>query len=141
MIIFRTVLHKAAFDGNDKLVELLLSSGADPAVPGAVDDVLAYDMAKDKSTKLTFRRWAGKFPENYDWQKAHVVPLTEDEEQQQKLKLTEKKKKKKKQQQEKVSWKILGKLPKKFSKIPNFFILIFYIFNSWKILEKFLKNF
>jgi hypothetical protein len=48
---------------------MLLDGGADPTLPGEVDGVFPMDMAKEKSTKLIFRRFAGKNPEMFDWNK------------------------------------------------------------------------
>uniref|UniRef100_H0V3H7 tRNA endonuclease ANKZF1 n=1 Tax=Cavia porcellus TaxID=10141 RepID=H0V3H7_CAVPO len=71
-----TLLHAAAAAGRGAVVRLLLEAGADPTV----QDSRArppYTVAADKSTRNEFRRFMGKNPDAYDYDKAQVPgPLT-----------------------------------------------------------------
>lgn len=65
------LLHIASTQGHWKLIFLLLAYGADPAVKDK-QGKLSYNLARDKKTRDTFRKFMGKYPEAYDYAKAQV---------------------------------------------------------------------
>lgn len=86
------LLHIASTQGHWKLILLLLAYGADPAMKDE-QGRLSYNLARDKKTRDSFRKFMGKYPEAYDYAKAQVPsPLTDDMELARKEKLNEKKK-------------------------------------------------
>ncbi|KYQ88554.1 hypothetical protein DLAC_11283 [Tieghemostelium lacteum] len=104
---FGTVLHRASELGNLEMIELLLNSNADPTVSEGLKNQTAYDCAANQKTRDFFREWAGTHLNKWDYQKAHLVPLTPQQKQEQadkkKLKRkAQKEKEKVKKQQEKV---------------------------------------
>ncbi|KAM6151897.1 tRNA endonuclease ANKZF1 isoform 1-T1 [Erethizon dorsatum] len=71
-----TLLHAAATAGRGSVVQLLLEAGADPTVQDSRART-PYTVAADKSTRNEFRRFMGKNPDAYDYDKAQVPgPLT-----------------------------------------------------------------
>ncbi|XP_023578765.1 ankyrin repeat and zinc finger domain-containing protein 1 isoform X2 [Octodon degus] len=78
-----TLLHAAAAAGRSSVVRLLLEAGADPTVQDSQARP-PYTVAADKSTRNEFRRFMGKNPDAYDYNKAQVPgPLTPEMEAQQ----------------------------------------------------------
>ena len=65
------LLHIASAQGHWKLIFLLLAYGADPAVKDQ-QGRLSYNLARDKKTRDSFRKFMGKYPEAYDYTKAQV---------------------------------------------------------------------
>ena len=65
------LLHIASAQGHWKLIFLLLAYGADPAVKDH-QGRLSYNLARDKKTRDSFRKFMGKYPEAYDYTKAQV---------------------------------------------------------------------
>ena len=65
------LLHIASLQGHWKLILLLLAYGADPAVKDQ-QGKLPYNLARDKKTRDSFRKFMGKYPEAYDYVKAQV---------------------------------------------------------------------
>lgn len=65
------LLHIASVQGHWKLIFLLLAYGADPAVKDKQGN-LSYNLARDKKTRDSFRKFMGKYPEAYDYVKAQV---------------------------------------------------------------------
>jgi len=91
---YRTALHRAAFDGRQDLVKMLLDAGANPApkdIHGKTPYILANQQIRD-----FFRRYAGENPQ-YDWIKFGINPLTPEMEEEKKQKLADKKRRKKQQ--------------------------------------------
>ncbi|XP_013375305.1 PREDICTED: ankyrin repeat and zinc finger domain-containing protein 1 isoform X2 [Chinchilla lanigera] len=86
-----TLLHAAAAAGRGSVVRLLLEAGADPTM----QDSRArppYTVAADKSTRNEFRRFMGRNPDAYDYDKAQVPgPLTPEMEARQATRKREKK--------------------------------------------------
>lgn len=69
------LLHIASAQGHWKLIFLLLAYGADPAVKDQ-QGKLSYNLARDKKTRDSFRKFMGKYPEAYDYAKAQVGLVT-----------------------------------------------------------------
>ena len=65
------LLHIASAQGHWKLIFLLLAYGADPAVKDQ-QGRLSYNLARDKKTRDSFRKFMGKYPEAFDYTKAQV---------------------------------------------------------------------
>lgn len=65
------LLHIASAQGYWKLIFLLLAYGADPAVKDQ-QGRLSYNLARDKKTRDSFRKFMGKYPEAFDYIKAQV---------------------------------------------------------------------
>lgn len=65
------LLHIASGQGHWKLIFLLLAYGADPAMKDQ-QGKLSYNLARDKKTRDSFRKFMGKYPEAYDYAKAQV---------------------------------------------------------------------
>lgn len=65
------LLHIASTQGHWKLILLLLAYGADPAMKDE-QGRLSYNLARDKKTRDSFRKFMGKYPEAYDYAKAQV---------------------------------------------------------------------
>eukprot|EP01132_Coremiostelium_polycephalum_P005541 gene5541-6900_t len=97
---FRTALHKAAAEGSLEIIKILLNNGADPTVEGLHSDT-AYDMSANQKTRDLFREWAGDNLDKWDYNKAHIQPLTR----QMKEDKEERKKQKRKNQREKEKLK------------------------------------
>jgi len=68
------LLHIASAQGHWKLIFLLLAYGADPAVKNK-QGMLSYNLARDKKTRDSFRKFMGKYPGAYDYAKAQVGHL------------------------------------------------------------------
>ena len=66
------LLHIASSQGHWRLVMLLLAYGADPAVKDKVGK-LSYNLARDKKTRESFRKFMGYHPDVYDYAKAQVL--------------------------------------------------------------------
>jgi len=99
----RTACHRAAFDGRQDLLQMLLDAGANPA-PKDIHGKTPYILG-NQNIRDFLRRYAGENPQKYDWQKLGITPLTPEIEDEKKQKLAEKKRRKKqnakKNQQEK----------------------------------------
>jgi len=74
----RTALHRAVADENQKLVTMLLNSGADPA-PKDLYSQTPYLIAS-KNMRTFLRKFAGQNPDMHDWQKIGINPITSDKE-------------------------------------------------------------
>ncbi|XP_045167402.2 ankyrin repeat and zinc finger domain-containing protein 1-like [Mercenaria mercenaria] len=95
-----TLLHVAAKEGQGAIIRILMESGANPAVRDK-GGLTPYMVAKDKATRNEFRRFMGKWPDKYDYEKAQIPgPLTEEMENERKRKDAERKKAQKKVKQE-----------------------------------------
>ena len=66
------LLHIASSQGHWRLVMLLLAYGADPAVKDQ-HGKLSYNLARDKKTRESFRKFMGYHPGVYDYAKAQVI--------------------------------------------------------------------
>ena len=66
------LLHIASGQGHWRLVMLLLAYGADPAVKDKLGK-LSYNLARDKKTRESFRKFMGYHPDVYDYAKAQVI--------------------------------------------------------------------
>ena len=73
---------------------------ADPTIQDGFKKV-AFELAKNKTTKLVFRRFAGSNLEKWKWKEARVEPLTKEMEESQEQKKIAAAAKKKKSQQKK----------------------------------------
>jgi len=94
----RTPLHCAMALGNTTIAELLLNACADPTLKDA-QGKSAFQVSKNKETGMFLRHFAGLNPDKWDWNKAVVTPLTQDEVQKRKEEKTEKNRKKKRKSQ------------------------------------------
>jgi len=93
--LYRTALHRAAFDGRQELVKMLLDAGANP-VPKDIHGKTPYLLGNPQIRDF-FRRYAGENPQKYDWAKLGITMLTPEMEEEKKQKQAEKKRRKKQQ--------------------------------------------
>lgn len=97
----KTLLHVACETAQDKWVETLLSEfDANPTILDLYNHT-PYDLAKEKSTRLVLRRFAGANPGLWDYTAAKIPPLTDSDEEAAKARDAEKRKRKKSAQKEK----------------------------------------
>ncbi|KAJ1474782.1 hypothetical protein T484DRAFT_1830927, partial [Baffinella frigidus] len=90
----------AAAGGHFRMVAFLLEEGADPCALDARAKT-PYEVAKSKEERDAIRRFAGKFPERWEWDEARIgSALTEDLERSQKEKEDVKKDKEKQRKKE-----------------------------------------
>ena len=74
-----TLLHIVSERGHLKLIQRLLTEGADPALANQRHRY-PYNLSKNKETKESFRLFRHDHPDRYDYQAAQVAPsITQDE--------------------------------------------------------------
>ena len=87
-----TALHIASKHSHKVLIWTLMLHGADPTVRDKLKKV-PYMLAETKDTRNVFRKFAGEFPEKYDYKTAMIPPpLSKEEEDAKQAKQLEKKK-------------------------------------------------
>eukprot|EP01130_Rhizamoeba_saxonica_P010481 TRINITY_DN4292_c0_g1_i1.p1 TRINITY_DN4292_c0_g1~~TRINITY_DN4292_c0_g1_i1.p1 ORF type:complete len:612 (-),score=161.83 TRINITY_DN4292_c0_g1_i1:158-1993(-) len=94
-IHFGTSLHFACQHGNIAILLFLLECGADPTIKN-ISNKTPIQLSKTKNTRLEFRKFAGNNLDMWDWNKANVVPLTEEMIENQKAKAAERRRRKRK---------------------------------------------
>jgi len=93
----RTPLHLACQTGQLEVALCLLEANADPTFRDTKSKT-PYSLCKTKQLRLSFRKFAGKNPDLWDWKRADVPPLTEEDEKAQKAATTEKRREKRKKE-------------------------------------------
>ena len=69
MIFF--LIFRASQSGFEDIIKYLLEHNADPSIKG-IDTKYAYDLAKNKSTRSIFRKFAAQNPNKFNWQSIGV---------------------------------------------------------------------
>ncbi|XP_028404605.1 ankyrin repeat and zinc finger domain-containing protein 1-like [Dendronephthya gigantea] len=86
-----TILHLASRLGQPEIVKILLETGGNPSIKDSLGRV-PYNIAKDKETRNTFRRFMALYPDKYDYDEARIPSaLTAEMEEKERQKTAEKK--------------------------------------------------
>ncbi|XP_044728414.1 ankyrin repeat and zinc finger domain-containing protein 1-like [Chrysoperla carnea] len=105
-----TILHRAAVEGRDTIISILMEYGSDPCNKNKKNQT-PYTATENKEVRRIFRKFLTDFPDKYNYAKSQIPgPIDEEHEKKQAEKRKQLKKMKREKEKEKKKEKIAEKI-------------------------------